>query len=379
MISMRVLNVIETVGHTGIFVASRSCARAVKREGWDVGFLAIYHVVELDKSFIKLKTGWKELSTPWQLGKVFNEFDVIHHHGSLFSHIQYFTKTPSVNHIWGLAGRIYGDLYRYVYDQQGGFTIPMAKFRTHKQRLYDWTCEIMARKFAHKHSSVITISKFSKHEVETVLGTNNVELVYIGVDTNDFNPDLEGRFRKSNYQYLYVGDLSPRKGVEVLLYGMKYLVKRRIPDAHLMIVGDGSLRAYLEGLVGTLGLEQNVEFVGLVEHHEMPYYYASCDVYVSADRHSYFPQPFLEAMATGKPAVVPDMHVYPEIMDESKGGLMFKWNDPMELAEKMFEIITHSNTSKSDLIRYAKSFTWDRAARDVIRLYTSAINGSNFN
>jgi glycosyltransferase involved in cell wall biosynthesis len=360
----KVLHVIEAYGNSGISIAARQCAQAIRKKGWGVAFLAIYYLKDLDPEFARFKTSWKELATPWRLAKLFDRFDVVHHHTPNFGHVQYFTGRPSVFHVWGLSPRVYGSEQTYVYTPSGGFHYRSET--TVRRQILDLYYDVMLRRFAKKYSSIIAISQFCKYEAKLILRTDNVELVYIGVNTESFKPGLEGRFRRGKPQYLFVGDLSPRKGVEVLIYGMKELIKVK-PNAHLMILGDGVLKQYLTNLIVDLGLSGNVQLVGFVPHHDIPYYYASCDAYVTADRRSYFPQPVLEAMASGKPVVVPNLHVYPEIMAESRAGLMYRWDDPKGLSKSMVEILDLD--LKRSAIEYAKRFTWDNAAEKIVQIY----------
>lgn len=365
-----VLHVIEAYANTGLGVGARQCAQAIRMRGWDVTFLAPYFLIDVYPGFEKIKISRKELATPWRLAKIFNRFDIIHHHTPNFGHIQYFTDPPSVFHLWGLPPRVYGKWYYYVYTPEGGFYLYSKSLRARMIDLYNY---LMLKAFAYKYSSIIAVSKYSKYEADTVLRTGNVDMVYVGVNTSSFRPNLEPRFKRGSPQYLYVGDLSPRKGVEVLLYAMKHVIKK-MPKAHLMIVGEGILRKYLTGLVSNLGLNNNVEFVGFVPYDLIPYYYASCDAFVTAERHSYFTQPVLEALASGKPVVVPNLHVFPEIYADSKVCLMFRWNDPEGLSGKMIEVLRFSEDLKGRAVEYAKRFTWDNAANEIIKIYERCLN-----
>jgi hypothetical protein len=51
----RVLHTIEAYGNSGIGIAARQCAQAIRKKGWNVTFLAIYYLIKPDESFSKIK------------------------------------------------------------------------------------------------------------------------------------------------------------------------------------------------------------------------------------------------------------------------------------------------------------------------------------
>src|SRR5207244_719896 len=114
---------------------------------------------------------------------------------------------------------------------------------------------------------------------------------------------------------LCVGRLEPRKGVDTLIRAMA-LVQKAVPDALLVIVGDGSERAALGALAGD---NDNVLFVGHVTDAELSAYVQAADVVCSAALGGEsFGIVLLEAMACGKPIVASRIEGY-EALVGSKG------------------------------------------------------------
>ena len=62
------------------------------------------------------------------------------------------------------------------------------------------------------------------------------------------------------------------------------VVRNRVPDATLLIVGDGPQRGALEGLAGDLGLRDAVVFTGAKPWAELPPYFAAGDVFAMPTR-----------------------------------------------------------------------------------------------
>ena len=109
----------------------------------------------------------------------------------------------------------------------------------------------------------------------------------------------------------------PRDAVAVVFCG-KFIARKRaadllqafagadVPDSFLVLVGDGPLRADLEGEARRLGIEKRTRFLGLVKYSELPAVYASCDLLVHPAEHEPYGLPVNEAMICGIPTVVSD-------------------------------------------------------------------------
>lgn len=83
-------------------------------------------------------------------------------------------------------------------------------------------------------------------------------------------------------------------------------VIRRVPQAQLIVLGNGSLGEYLTELVQKYGLENNVMFIGYSENPF--YYYAMADVFVLPSLYEGYPNALAEAVCCGTPCVAADVH-----------------------------------------------------------------------
>ena len=80
-------------------------------------------------------------------------------------------------------------------------------------------------------------------------------------------------------------------------------ILQAVPDAHYLILGQGSDRARLEQLVTHAGLNRSVTFVDTVQRDELCAHYNLCDLFAMPSRGEGFGIVFLEALACGKPAL----------------------------------------------------------------------------
>jgi glycosyltransferase involved in cell wall biosynthesis len=139
---------------------------------------------------------------------------------------------------------------------------------------------------------------------------------------------------------LYVGRLAPAKQVDLLLRAMAGLKSEPVT---LILVGGGPEEGRLKALTGELGVADSVRFAGRVPDDELPDYYAACDAWVTASRHEGFCVPVVEAMAAGKPVIVPDVTAMPETADGA--GLVYVPDMPDALGELIKDL-------KADSARY---------------------------
>lgn len=100
----------------------------------------------------------------------------------------------------------------------------------------------------------------------------------------------------------FCGRLGREKSVDVLLRYWAKKVKRE-DDIKLLIIGGGPAEEELSELANELGIGEMVIFTSKVEHNELPPYYASCDLYITASLSDTNSISMLEAMATGLPVL----------------------------------------------------------------------------
>jgi glycosyltransferase involved in cell wall biosynthesis len=97
---------------------------------------------------------------------------------------------------------------------------------------------------------------------------------------------------------LTVKRLHPVAGYEDLLKAFA-IIASRLSGARLFIAGDGELRAALERQAETAGIASRVRFLGLVDNHDLPRYYAAADLFVLPSRLESWGTVMLEALACG--------------------------------------------------------------------------------
>jgi glycosyltransferase involved in cell wall biosynthesis len=101
---------------------------------------------------------------------------------------------------------------------------------------------------------------------------------------------------------IYVGRLSPEKGVDTLLSAYS-IAKTEMPNLNLLLVGDGVSRQKLEEQAMDLKIRSSVRFIGQTPFNKIPSYLALADLFVSASSSEVHPLTVMEAMAAALPIV----------------------------------------------------------------------------
>jgi glycosyltransferase involved in cell wall biosynthesis len=125
----------------------------------------------------------------------------------------------------------------------------------------------------------------------------------------------------------YIGRLSHEKGLPTLLRAM-----RQLPQAQLLIVGEGKMRPALERKAAEWKLT-NVQFAGYLTGQALKNTLAQARFTVlPSEWYENFPFSILESLAAGKPVVASRIGGIPELIDEGQDGLLFTPGDADELA-----------------------------------------------
>jgi glycosyltransferase involved in cell wall biosynthesis len=142
----------------------------------------------------------------------------------------------------------------------------------------------------------------------------------------------------------YVGSVgTPERGLQVTIEAMPR-IRRSIPGAKLLIVGDGGYLPMLRKQVADLGLDDVVEFRGWVDFTEVPGIIQRSTVCtvpslnVSYECEMTLPHKLFQYMLLSRPVVVGDCHELMRVVEGSGAGLAFKAGDAADFAEKVISL-----------------------------------------
>jgi len=222
-------------------------------------------------------------------------------------------------------------------------------------------------------SKTICVSKKALHHLKEWAGKCDAVVIYNGVNTNFYHPNLSRPYKKGTPQLLFVSVLRKYKKASDLVGVMPKLLKK-YPDAHLQIVGKGEDFERLQNIVHEKNLEKHIELTGRIDDEELRLRYSSCDLYVSASTNEHCPVPTFEAMACGKPLVLSALESHEEILQASKAGLTFEFSNDEDLCNKIEKVYENKNDFSIGAIKFAKDHDWETICKQVENVYDEVLN-----
>lgn len=129
--------------------------------------------------------------------------------------------------------------------------------------------------------------------------------------------------------FLSVGRLTKIKGLDSIIPAFK-----RMPDADLLIIGDGEEMASLQALAADV---PNVKFLGRIPNGDLRQYYEHAVAAIMPSLgYETFGIVLIEAFAYRAPVIARRIGPFPEIVDQSRGGLLFSTEDELVAAMTTF-------------------------------------------
>lgn len=191
----------------------------------------------------------------------------------------------------------------------------------------------------------VMCSRFIARTVRTAVPRSvPVSVLYPGADVEVFRPDLPSDDLRARHGIgdrplvVCVSRLVARKGQDVLILGMEQ-IRRRVPDAALLIVGAGPYEGSLRALAARAPRD-SVFFSGQVPEGDLARYYAAADVFAMPCRTRFagmevegWGNVFIEAAACGKAVVVGDSGGAREAVVDGETGLLVNGADVGAVAD----------------------------------------------
>jgi glycosyltransferase involved in cell wall biosynthesis len=243
---------------------------------------------------------------------------------------------------------------------------------------------------------IITISEASKKDIMEIMNipSEKIDVTYLGVDEKFFainahevTPETKASF-KNQFSIppdgnlgLYIGGIDARKNLPFLLEVISELNTIEEIKAsggfHLALAGnyknDDQLPR-LKSLITRLQIADKLHFLGFIEEQELDTIFAMADMFIFPSIYEGFGLPVLEGMASGLPVIAGDNSSIPEVMGNI--GWRFQDGDKAEWVRNIKEIVSAAKhtpqlfTSQAEKgKKRASQFTWEKTARETIRVY----------
>jgi glycosyltransferase involved in cell wall biosynthesis len=157
------------------------------------------------------------------------------------------------------------------------------------------------------------------------------------------------------YRLLFVGRLSPEKGVKYLLRAVSLLTSQG-KVVNLQIVGTGALEGELRREAKNLSIADRVHFQGFVPHGEgLRWIYRESDVFVLPSLEDQQPKVLMEAMSQSVPVIATNVGGISSIVQNGENGLLISPAQPSEIAEAIRQV-TMDDGLRQRLVEAGLSF-----------------------
>lgn len=355
---MKILHIITRLDRGGSAEVVLNLVSGLKEKGHDV-FLAVGPTVEPQadiKLFSKntnitvsyIKSLRRDINPFWDIPAFFEILKLIKKIKPDILH----THTSKAGFLGRIAGRLAG-VKTVVHTPHGH--IFYGYYNSLISRIFIYL-EKLASRFCDK---IITLTEIEKREYikEGVADKEKIISIPCGIDIDRFT-QLEGKSHlslltgftlnkdKSIRNKLgisadakvigWVGRLEPVKDCECFLRAC-HLIKKDLPDAKFLIVGDGPLRKEMEELALSLALKNDAIFLGF--RNDMPEIMNSIDVLVHTPLNEGLGRVLLEAFVCEKPVVAADVGGIPEIVKHGINGFLVPSKDYISTAREAVKIL----------------------------------------
>lgn len=343
---MRVVHVHRIGGIGGSERHLLTLLPALAAKGVDVHFVGL-DMPGADPFYEELSVPFERLTRPWRLPWALRRFK------------------PDLVHTHLVHADVYGALTTTA-------PIVSTKHNPDPFRLGPW--RHVERMLARRARRIVAISeavrRFSVDEVG--LPAEKLELVYYGLDElpRPWGPNPPLELVEGVPLLLCVGRLVVQKGIDTAIRSLP-----RIPEATLIVLGDGPGRAALLRLASELGVGGRVLMPGRVG--DIAAIYRRADVVVHPARWEGFGLAMLEAMLAEKPVVATEAGSAPELVVDGETGVIVPPSDPPGMAAAVNIILGEPDLARSygarGLTRARAEFSVEKMTQRTLAVYESAL------
>ena len=236
-------------------------------------------------------------------------------------------------------------------------------------RLMLWALSRLERRNARNAQGVLATSAYCRRAISREYGvqSEHIRIVPEGIDLARWRRiAAEDPYRGDGATILCVARQYPRKHVADLLHAMVQ-VRRVVPNARAIIVGDGPEHPALKQLAEQLNLAGCVMLLGAVpDDDDVARLYQQADIFCLPSVQEGFGIAFLEAMASGLPIVATRAAAIPEVVPDGQAGLLAAPGDQEALALALIELLRNPERRAAMGAfgrAHVERFDWPRVAQ----------------
>ena len=179
---------------------------------------------------------------------------------------------------------------------------------------------------------------------------------------------------------LYVGGFSPHRGLDTAIQAMPKVLEN-IPDAKLLMVGDGCNRQELEDLTEEMNLQDRVIFTGFQAFETLPSYIDLCDIglipHISTPHiETTMPNKIFQFMMLERAVITSNVKPMVRVIDDADCGRYFKEREPDSLAETiigLYDTDVRNRLANNGKKAVQEKYNWQKTVQILLELYSKDI------
>ena len=234
--------------------------------------------------------------------------------------------------------------------------------------------------FYNNTNSIIVPSIAIKQILEKHGIKNNINIIPNGLNTQYFNPRINGSKTrkalggsKNDKLVIYVGRLSREKKLETLIKASRLLSK----NIKFIIIGDGPAFGYYKNLALKSNVQDRFKFLGFIDHKDLGKYYSASDLFCIPSTFETQGLVALEAMACNKPVVAANYLALKEIIKPGQNGEIFKPLDSASCAAKIKKVLNNIDSYKYNSST-AQNYSIQKMTDKLLDVYKNVIDSNKY-
>lgn len=242
------------------------------------------------------------------------------------------------------------------------------------------------RSFLDTKDVILTPSQFSADSLRCSGTRTSIQVIPHIIDFSKFNPNIEVN-KPDKLTFLYNGEFTTRKGIDILLeayckaftskddvvlFLKTYLLDRNVSNNNYIM---NYIREFKKKFTDAPDIRV---MDGIISDDDLPKLYASCDVFVTATRGEGFGLPIAEALACGKPVIVPSAGGFDEFCKGNhayrvRGKFVDIDSSKLEPSRKLY---SNQRWFECDVDGFVEAFryTYDMGRNEINKLKSNAYN-----
>lgn len=242
--------------------------------------------------------------------------------------------------------------------------------------------------FIRKATTVIVVTSEAKDEIKKRLPIDTDKIVEVPNTVRQSfykNPRVYPEILKqysNSFVVLYIGDTGLRRGLKTAIKSV-HLIKNKIENIKLVIVGKNTTDIILKNLVKNLQVEAHVDFLGWKDQSLFQSYILSSAICISplhrnVHHDTTYANKIFQYMSLGRPVLGSNASAQEKIIKKANAGLIHQDRDVQDFSNKVLELYNNKDLREefgkngSEFIE--NEFSWENTSKKLLHVYANLKN-----